>query len=137
MNTILVIYLLLALSAYVAARIALILRQRRAPARPRKSCRTMVVLGSGGHTAEMLALLRKMDKDAYAKRTYVVAATDRLSATKAISQEQEWCRSGASSMGSYEAVKLEVRLCSVGCIGRRQFAMIFGVVIIKLVTSNA
>ena len=42
----------------------------------------MVVFGSGGHTAEMFALLRAMDHRRYAPRTYVLAATDVTSAAK-------------------------------------------------------
>mmetsp|Transcript_1684 Transcript_1684/g.5909 ORF Transcript_1684/g.5909 Transcript_1684/m.5909 type:complete len:243 (-) Transcript_1684:1814-2542(-) len=48
---------------------------------------TMIVLGSGGHTAEMLRLVGAMDKQKYTPRTYVVAATDRLSAEKAVRLE--------------------------------------------------
>eukprot|EP00208_Stichococcus_sp_RCC1054_P002708 CAMPEP_0206134952 /NCGR_PEP_ID=MMETSP1473-20131121/331_1 /ASSEMBLY_ACC=CAM_ASM_001109 /TAXON_ID=1461547 /ORGANISM="Stichococcus sp, Strain RCC1054" /LENGTH=212 /DNA_ID=CAMNT_0053526609 /DNA_START=392 /DNA_END=1030 /DNA_ORIENTATION=+ len=44
---------------------------------------TMVVLGSGGHTAEMLTLLRGLDPTKYASLTFVVAATDRMGAAKA------------------------------------------------------
>ncbi|KDD75660.1 Alg14-like oligosaccharide biosynthesis protein [Helicosporidium sp. ATCC 50920] len=43
----------------------------------------MIVLGSGGHTAEMLKLLPKFNLHIYRPRSYVVAATDRLSADKA------------------------------------------------------
>ena len=37
---------------------------------------TMAVLGSGGHTAEMIALLRTLDVATYAPRNYVVATSD-------------------------------------------------------------
>jgi len=56
------------------------LRRRRALA-----LTSMYVLGSGGHTAEMLQLLRGMlpSRDHSALRVYVVAKTDALSAKKA------------------------------------------------------
>ncbi|KER29890.1 oligosaccharide biosynthesis protein Alg14 like protein [Opisthorchis viverrini] len=43
--------------------------------------RTMVILGSGGHTAEMLPLVNTLT-DKYTPRIYVVAATDKLSEEK-------------------------------------------------------
>lgn len=45
-------------------------------------CKTLVVLGSGGHTAEMLKLLSGVNLSNYSPRTYVVASTDRMSAGK-------------------------------------------------------
>ena len=52
-------------------------------------CRTLMVLGSGGHTAEMLRLLRGMDLDNYAPRVYVVAEGDKMSIEKAEKFESE------------------------------------------------
>lgn len=43
----------------------------------------MVLLGSGGHTAEMLDLLRGLDPAKYGRRTYVVSSGDRFSEAKA------------------------------------------------------
>lgn len=60
--------------------------------RPRPSARVMVVLGSGGHTMEMLQMLRGLDDVRYAPRHYVVAATDAMSRGKA--EEAERGRSG-------------------------------------------
>jgi len=55
--------------------------------RKKKSCKgsvcTLIVLGSGGHTAEMLALLKNFPLQKYSSRQYVLAATDRMSAQKA------------------------------------------------------
>ena len=42
----------------------------------------MAVLGSGGHTAEMLALLKGLDPSVYTPRDYVIADTDHTSATR-------------------------------------------------------
>lgn len=47
------------------------------------STRLLVVLGSGGHTAEMLALLRDLDCSKYTHRTYVVSSGDAFSVGKA------------------------------------------------------
>ncbi len=43
---------------------------------------TMIVLGSGGHTSEMMTLLSGMDLSHYTPRTYVVANSDTMSADK-------------------------------------------------------
>ena len=44
--------------------------------------KTMAVLGSGGHTAEMIALLATLDPETYAPRDYVIATSDHTSAQK-------------------------------------------------------
>ena len=44
--------------------------------------RTLVVLGSGGHTAEMLRLLGGMNLENYTPRVYVVAEGDKMSVDK-------------------------------------------------------
>ena len=44
---------------------------------------TMIVLGSGGHTCEMLKLASALDKEKYAPRTFVVAGSDSFSQQKA------------------------------------------------------
>jgi beta-1,4-N-acetylglucosaminyltransferase len=43
----------------------------------------VVVLGSGGHTAEMMSLLRNLDPRRWTHRTYVVSSGDNFSASKA------------------------------------------------------
>ena len=51
---------------------------------PRKSSvRIVVVLGSGGHTAEMIRLLEGLDFEKYGPRIYVVSSGDTLSEGKA------------------------------------------------------
>ena len=47
-----------------------------------ETCPTLVVLGSGGHTAEMLALLGGMDSERYQPLHLVVAETDKTSLPK-------------------------------------------------------
>lgn len=66
-------------------------------ARPQKAqlharsttARILVVLGSGGHTHEMLALLRDLDTRKYTQRTYVVSSGDAFSAQRAAAFEKE------------------------------------------------
>ncbi|KAF3040813.1 UDP-N-acetylglucosamine transferase subunit [Didymella keratinophila] len=65
-------------------------------ARPQKAqlyarsttARILVVLGSGGHTHEMLALLRDLDTRKYTHRTYVVSSGDAFSAQRAVAFEK-------------------------------------------------
>ncbi|KAL5577164.1 hypothetical protein UlMin_018863 [Ulmus minor] len=44
---------------------------------------TLIVLGSGGHTAEMLNLLSVLQKERFNPRFYIAAATDNMSLQKA------------------------------------------------------
>ncbi|CAI0541256.1 unnamed protein product [Linum tenue] len=44
---------------------------------------TLIVLGSGGHTAEMINVLSVMPKDRFTPRFYIAAATDNMSLRKA------------------------------------------------------
>ncbi|CAN8274660.1 unnamed protein product [Cochlearia groenlandica] len=48
-----------------------------------KSFSTLIVLGSGGHTAEMLSLLSVLRKERFTPRFYIAAATDNMSLQKA------------------------------------------------------
>ncbi|XP_055607818.1 UDP-N-acetylglucosamine transferase subunit ALG14 homolog [Uranotaenia lowii] len=49
--------------------------------------RTMIVMGSGGHTAEMLQIVERLDFTKYSPREYVIAAADKTSVVKVIDQE--------------------------------------------------
>ena len=49
----------------------------------------MSIVHSGGHTAEMLNLLRAMDLSRYSPRVYVAAATDSMSLKRAQVLEEE------------------------------------------------
>ncbi|VUZ53113.1 unnamed protein product [Hymenolepis diminuta] len=51
-------------------------------------CSTMLVLGSGGHTAELLSYVRLLPQS-YTPRIYVSASTDSLSGKKAIELESK------------------------------------------------
>mmetsp|Transcript_42693 Transcript_42693/g.68568 ORF Transcript_42693/g.68568 Transcript_42693/m.68568 type:complete len:214 (+) Transcript_42693:178-819(+) len=59
----------------------LLLRGGRKDARPTRSLRTLVVLGSGGHTTEMLSMLASMPKEVVKGSVFIVAATDTMSQT--------------------------------------------------------
>ena len=58
-------------------------------AMPKGPRSTMIVLGSGGHTTEMLRMVESLDRDAYSPRTYVCADTDRMSSSKLATAESE------------------------------------------------
>ncbi|QGA13474.1 hypothetical protein EYB26_001124 [Talaromyces marneffei] len=53
------------------------------------STHLLIVLGSGGHTAEMLSMLRRipLDPNTYTFRTYIVTSGDSFSASKAVEFE--------------------------------------------------
>ena len=48
-----------------------------------------MVLGSGGHTAEMLKLVQNMDEHVYTPRTYFIAQTDKFSQEKLAKTENQ------------------------------------------------
>ncbi|GAU27798.1 hypothetical protein TSUD_113770 [Trifolium subterraneum] len=52
--------------------------------RASKPVSTLIILGSGGHTAEMLNLLAVLQKDRFNPRYYIAAATDNMSLQKAM-----------------------------------------------------
>ena len=62
-----------------AARLAWLLRSSRARPSGNPPIRTMAVLGSGGHTAEMIQLLQRLDRTQYGPMLYVIATTDSTS----------------------------------------------------------
>ena len=56
-----------------------IVASRRPCARPAGPLCVAAVLGSGGHTTEMLSILRALPRDMYTPRVYVVSSGDALS----------------------------------------------------------
>ena len=73
--------------------LALLLRRRRKRDASQR-IKTLVVLGSGGHTAEMLRLITAFDFERYTPLTLVTAATDTTSRAKA---ERELPRAALST----------------------------------------
>ncbi|KAK3171166.1 hypothetical protein OEA41_003250 [Lepraria neglecta] len=64
--------------------ILLAIHRTRPPPRKRgKATHLLIVLGSGGHTAEMLSLLADIDPKSYTHRSYVVSSGDDFSSGKA------------------------------------------------------
>lgn len=60
----------------------------------------LIVLGSGGHTAEMFSLLHSLDPYSYTHRSYVISAGDSFSASKAAEFERS-----LSSSTTYDHTK--------------------------------
>lgn len=64
-------------------------RSKSTPLRKRPlATRVLIVLGSGGHTHEMLYLLRDLDTRKYTHRTYVVSSGDAFSSQRAAEFER-------------------------------------------------
>ncbi|KAL3534398.1 hypothetical protein ACH5RR_002859 [Cinchona calisaya] len=57
--------------------------QPRSSTSKQKPLSTLIVLGSGGHTAEMINLLNVLPKNRFKPRYYIAAATDNMSLQKA------------------------------------------------------
>uniref|UniRef100_A0A182NKY3 UDP-N-acetylglucosamine transferase subunit ALG14 n=1 Tax=Anopheles dirus TaxID=7168 RepID=A0A182NKY3_9DIPT len=66
--------------------------------------RTMIVLGSGGHTAEMLRIVERLDGGRYSPRQYVVASTDKTSVVKVL--ESEILRQPDPEKQTYEIITI-------------------------------
>jgi beta-1,4-N-acetylglucosaminyltransferase len=77
----------------------------RPKASPQNPTHLLVVLGSGGHTAEMLTMLRRLPllSQKYTHRTYVVSSGDSFSAQKADEFEKQLDSTGATN-GAYDIV---------------------------------
>ncbi|XP_076950580.1 uncharacterized protein LOC143623602 [Bidens hawaiensis] len=77
---------LVTITTLLVFRVVYVISQSSKPARntSQKHLSTLIVLGSGGgHTAEMINLLSVMQKDRFAPRYYIAAATDNMSLQKA------------------------------------------------------
>ncbi|CAN6913553.1 unnamed protein product, partial [Brassica oleracea] len=81
--------LLIVLSIFLMVRVLYVLYRcgKPFPKGASPSFTTLIVLGSGGHTAEMLSLLSVLRMDRYTPRFYIAAATDNMSLQKARSFE--------------------------------------------------
>ncbi|XP_078155646.1 UDP-N-acetylglucosamine transferase subunit alg14-like isoform X2 [Carex rostrata] len=78
-------YIFAMITSLLAVRVSYVLYWTGRPLKssPTISCRTLIVLGSGGHTAEMLSIVNVLRKDKFAPRSYVAALTDNMSLQKA------------------------------------------------------
>jgi len=70
------------------------------PSSIKRHLTTVIVLGSGGHTAEMLNLVAVLNKDRFCPRWYIAAATDNMSLARAKVAEE-------SGMGQAEGSMLQ------------------------------
>ncbi|AQK38838.1 hypothetical protein ZEAMMB73_Zm00001d023281 [Zea mays] len=61
--------------------------------------RCLIVLGSGGHTAEMMNIVTTLQKDRFTPRYYVAALTDNMSLQKAQVYEQSLIQSNGTKAG--------------------------------------
>ncbi|XP_073125556.1 UDP-N-acetylglucosamine transferase subunit ALG14-like [Henckelia pumila] len=77
--------LLMGLSTLIVIRLLYVIHRSNHPQyrRPPGPLSAMIVLGSGGHTAEMLNLLAPLRIDRFKYRYYIAAATDNMSLEKA------------------------------------------------------
>jgi len=62
-------------------------RRRAPPKRPQRQLCIAALLGSGGHTAELLTILRALPQDQYTPRIYFTTTGDALSLKKAADAE--------------------------------------------------
>ncbi|KAJ0959968.1 hypothetical protein J5N97_000258 [Dioscorea zingiberensis] len=74
---------------------------------PPERVSTMIVLGSGGHTAEMLSIVNVLNKERFSPRFYVAATTDNMSLQKAqvLEQSLHGLRNNLILQGSSEAAQ--------------------------------
>lgn len=88
----LLIFFPLVLSIYLTFRLFYLIAQCLAGTQSQtksKPIRTLIVLGSGGHTAEMMRLMNKIDKSKFMPRMYVLADTDTTSRNRVESDESD------------------------------------------------
>ncbi|RXH99001.1 hypothetical protein DVH24_011326 [Malus domestica] len=94
------ITLLIAAATLIITRFLYVLHRTGKPSSSKGSApqplSTLIVLGSGGHTAEMINLLSVLQKDRFAPRFYIAAATDNMSLQKARLLEENADESSSS-----------------------------------------
>lgn len=78
-----------------------------------KSMRTMIVMGSGGHTTEMYRLVSAMTPSLYSPRTYVMASSDTTSEFKVHCLEEHLASKATRKFRKYSIFKIP-RSRSVG-----------------------
>lgn len=90
---------LLAIRYYYLTNVAPTQQQQQ---RRKQPARTLIVLGSGGHTAEMMAIVKQLNKKNYSPRFYVLASTDSTSKTKVLDMEEP-----TTSKNDYEIIRIK------------------------------
>lgn len=75
-------YFILFAFACIFVRIYCLIFIKRKPRRESCPVKTMIILGSGGHTAEMLQIISHLNFKNYSPRVYIYAQTDKLSSEK-------------------------------------------------------
>lgn len=96
---------LILIAVAVVLRLAYVLYRSGKPIKAPERVRTLIVLGSGGHTAEMLSVINVIQKDRFAPRFYVAAMTDSMSLQKAKVFEEGLDRQGEGSGRKTEAAQ--------------------------------
>lgn len=98
-------FFILAIPILILRLLQLYPRERPQPRNPGKNTRLLVILGSGGHTAEILAALQKLDTEKFTHRSYVVSSGDAFSALKAKEYEhglKDRARAVKADYGGYD-----------------------------------
>ncbi|XP_055297351.1 UDP-N-acetylglucosamine transferase subunit ALG14 homolog [Sitodiplosis mosellana] len=88
---------LLAIRYYYLTNVASAVHIRR-----RKPVKTLIVLGSGGHTAEMMTIVKQLNKKNYSPRYYILASTDSTSESKVLDFEEP-----TTSKNDYEIFRIK------------------------------
>jgi hypothetical protein len=72
---------------YYVARVChiLVMKFSKSTNTKQKNKRIMIILGSGGHTTEMIQILQKFKYENYESITFITAKSDKLSVQKALS----------------------------------------------------
>lgn len=84
-------------------------RARPPPRKRGTPTHLLIVLGSGGHTAEMLSLLHGLDPTIYTHRTYIISSGDDFSAARAAAFESTLLPNTTESNGiSQEGKKYSI-----------------------------
>ena len=72
-------------------------------------CKTMIVVGAGGHAMEMMRLVSGIDRELYRPRVYVVASNDSLSGKKVEELERTAFKRESNSSVAGASKEYEVR----------------------------
>ncbi|XP_072401233.1 UDP-N-acetylglucosamine transferase subunit ALG14 [Diabrotica undecimpunctata] len=110
MDTQLVVELCILLFIIVIARILFLIHKnttgysRYASEKRTKACKTVICIGSGGHTTEMLSLIENIDFNKYSPRYYIIASSDTTSLTKV--EKLEESKSSNGDNGEYYITKI-------------------------------